>query len=324
MLGLRDWRARSRYRRGIRLFRRYHGRAASAPNGLIIGEDLAQGFQDPGPRPMQANLDEIIEAATFVEVRGVFSSDEAVYETQDQSDLASLRHALRIEGETGHCMCTGTLALVFRRDGENLGTVTLHHGESLRWDPFFYNAPLVESDPILDWLSARGMPGAREEYDDARRNDESSAASAERWRAAIPPVVESLWPSMSALSFEWPEVAEVMSREYPEPVERARVFMVWFGHGEGPWSGYPSYESVPEWCLLQMPLEVLVRAVEKEPRSAELREGAARLFAGWDFGNEYGNDLTKIPAGLKRELLDHALESPDKDKRARARRALSG
>jgi hypothetical protein len=168
------------------------------------------------------------------------------------------------------------------------------------------------------------MPEAREEYDDAGRSDESSGASAERWRAAMPAAVESLWPSMSELSFEWPEVATVMSREYPDPVERARVLMEWFGQGEGPWSGYPSYEAVPEWCLLQLPLTVLVQAVEQESRSAEMREGAARLFAGWSFGNERGNDLTKIPPELKRELLEHALKSSDEDKRGRARRALGG
>src|SRR5207302_9999960 len=147
------------------------------------------------------------EAATSVAVRGVFSSDEVLYETDDPSDLASLRHALQIEGEMGHCMCTGTLTFVFRRDAEDLGTVTLHHGQSLRWDPFFHNAPLIESARILDWLSARSMPGAREEYDDARRNEENSTAAAERWRAAMPAALESRWPAVTAPSLEWAEGA---------------------------------------------------------------------------------------------------------------------
>ncbi len=278
----------------------------------------------------------MVGAATSVAVRPVSSSDE-VYETDDPSDLASLREALRIEdAEMGHCMCLGTLAFVFRRDGDELGAVTLHHGESLRWDPFFDNAPLVESDPILDWLSARGMPGAREEYDDDRRREQEAAAAEERWRAAMPPNLlftgeESRWtvwkplesrsPSFSP-SDGWPEVAEVMSREYPDPVKRARVLMEWFGQGEGPWNGYPDYEDVPEWCLLQLPVEVLVEAAQAKPQSVELREGAARLFAGWSFASACGSDLAKIPVDLKRVLLAHALESADEDIRARARHAF--
>jgi hypothetical protein len=311
-----------RYRRGMRVFRRLDRRAAPPADGLIIGEDLAGSFHEPGRHPTQADLDRLVRAASSVVVRDVFSTGEALYETDDLSDLTSLRDALRSEGEMGHCTCTGTLAFVFRRDGEDLGTVTLHHGESLQWDPFFYNAPLVESDPILDWLTTRGMPSAREEYDDARRHTADAAHAVERWRAAMPRALDSLWLSMSELSLEWPEVADVMSRKYPDAVERARVFMEWFGQGEGPWSGYPSYEHVPEWCLLQMPFEALVRAAQAEPQSAELLEGAARLFAGWSFGNERGSDLAKIPSNLRRELLGHALRSADEDRRDRARRAF--
>ena len=289
---------------------------------LIIGEDLVRGFEDPGRAATQTDLDSVVGAATSVAIRGVLSSDEVLYETDDPSELVSLRHALRIEGPMGHCMCLGTLAFMFSRDGEDLGRVTLHHGESLRWDPFFYNAPLVEPDPILDWLSAHGMPSARREYDDNRRGAEAAAEAAERWHAAIPPALESLWPSMSAPSLEWPEAANVMGREYPNPVERARMLLEWFGQGEGPWSGYPSYESVPEWCLLQMPLNVLLEATRGEPQTDSLREGAARLFAGWHFSKHRSRDLRRIPRELKLVLLEHALKSTDEDKLARAQRAF--
>jgi hypothetical protein len=289
---------------------------------LIIGEDLVRGFEDPGPAPTQADLDSVVGAATSVAVKGVFSGDEVLFETDDPSELASLRDALRIEGAIGHCMCVGTLAFMFSREGEDLGTVTLHHGQSLRWDPFFYNAELVEHDPILDWLSAHGMPGARRDYDDDRRHGEAAAEVAERWHAAMPPALESLWPSMSSPLFDWPEVADVMSREYPDPVERARVLLEWFGQGKGPWSGYPSYESVPGWCLLQLPLSVLLEGAQGEPQTDGLREGAARLFAGWDFRHHRSRDLGRIPRDLKLLLLEHSLTSTDEDKLARAQRAF--
>ena len=313
-----------RYPRPIPPFRRRKLDASSPPNVLILGEDLVRGFEDPGRAPTQADLESVIGAATSVAVRAVWSSGEVLYETDDPSELASLRDALRIEGVMGHCMCPGTLAFRFRGEGEDFGTVTLHHGESLRWDPFFENAPLVDSDPILDWLSAHGMPDCRQEYDDSRRRREADDEAAARWHAAVPPALESLWPSMSAPSGEWPEVADVMSREYPDPVERARILFEWFGHGEGPWSGYPSYESVPEWCLLQMPLDVLLEAARGEPQTESLREGAARLFAGWHFRKQRARDLRRIPRDLKLHLLEHTLRSSDEGKLAWARRAFGG
>ena len=310
------------YPRPIPLFRSLKPHASSPPNVLVIGEDLVRGFENPGRAPTQADLDSVVGAATAVAVRGVLASDEVLYETDDPSELASLRNALRIEGAIGHCMCLGTVAFTFSHDGEDLARVTLHHGESLRWDPFFYNASLVEPDPILDWLSGHGMPDARQDYDDDRRGAEAAAERAERWRAAMPPALDWLWPSMSAPSREWPEAADVMSREYPDPVERARILLEWFGQGGGLWSGYPSYESVPEWCLLQMPLNVLLEATRGEPQSDYLREGAARLFAGWDFGKHRSRGLGRIPRDLKLLLLEQALRSTDEHKLAHAQRAF--
>jgi hypothetical protein len=303
--------------------------ATPAPNTLIIGDDLVRGFADPGPPPTQDDLDRVIGPATAVAVRDVFAEDDVLYETDDAADLASLRDALRIEGEMGHCMCSGTVALVFRRGGENLGTVTLHHGESLRWEPFFDNAPLVESDPILDWLSARGVTGPREEFDEAEREAQEYAEVKIRWQAAMPAALRPIWSSILesgsdwGLKLEWPEVAEVMAREYPDPVLRARALLEWYGQGAGPWSGCPAYEQAPEWCLLQLPLDVLVRAAETQPQTEALLEGAARFFAGWDFGQHRGEELAQLPPDLERRLLEHSLASPDDDKRSRARNAFA-
>jgi hypothetical protein len=79
---------------------------------------------------------------------------------------------------------------------------------------------------------------------------------------------------------------------------------------------------VPEWCLLQMPLDVLVEATRAEQQTTSLLEGAARLFAGWDFGQQRREDLRRIPPELKRVLLEHTLSSADEDKRKRAQYAF--
>ena len=286
--------------------------------------DLERQLADPGRPPTQADLNAVVAPATSVVVREV-CSDDLLYETQDPAELASLKDALRVveEEEAFHCMCLGTIRFVFYRDGEQLGTLTLHHGESLRWDPFFLDATLAESDPILDWLSLRGLPSERETFDQARRDREASLGEMERWHALVPPALEPLWHEMSTEPGpEWPEAEALMDRAYPDPVRRARVLFEWFGQGKGSWSGQPAYELVPEWCLLQLPLDVLVEAAEAEPQTESLLEGAVRLFVGWDFREGRRRDLERLPADLKQTFLELALASPDEGRRRNAQRAF--
>jgi hypothetical protein len=295
---------------------------AQIPGGLVIGDPQDYGSEERPPT--QGDLDAVIAAATQVTIREPVESKTPAFETSEASELASLRHALRIrDGGIGHCMCFGDVALDFRRGAEAAGTVTVHHGESLRWPPFFDNAALAEPDELVDWLAARGMPRLREQVEQNRRERLERGWLLSRWREAMPAALEPLWPLMRDPSRSaWPEVLDALDAEYPDPVSRARVLMEWLGHGAGPWSGFPSYEQAPEWCLLQLLLEDLVEAAKREPRSEQLLEGAARLFAGWQFRCERELELARIPDDLKGVLLSHALESDDEDKRARAAAAF--
>jgi hypothetical protein len=286
---------------------------------LILDANLERGLRDPGRAPTQADLDAVIGEASSVVVRRV-GDDDVVCATEDAADLASLRESLRIEedSEMGHCMCLGTVSFDFGRDEAEDGRITLHHGESLRWGRFFLNAPLVRPDSILDWLSEHGVPEVRAEYEADRRRAAEFAAEKERWHAVMPPALEPLWPAIVDIDFDGHEAAALMARAQPDAVERARVLLEWFGRGEGPWSGFASYESVPEECLLEMPLDVLVEAVRSERQAESVREGAARFFAGWHFRRRRRRDLRRIPDDVKLTLLEHSLSSPDDDKRARA------
>ena len=291
-------------------------------NTIVIGDDLFEGLTTPQDPPTQAALDTILAPATRVEVREVHD-EKPLLAAEDPPDLEALRGALRIrDGGVGHCMCFGSLELGFSQGRTQLGTVTLHHGVSVRWQPFFENAELVDPEPLLDWLSAHGIESLREEYQESLDSEGAADAAKARWRAAMPPVLEPAWDSMREPLMEWPAIADLLAEKYPDPVERARVLLRWLGHGEGPWSGCPSYEYVPEWCLFRMPLDVLIEAAEAQSEDEAIREGAARLFAHWEFARDREPELARIPAELRRALLEHALRSDDEDKRARARAAF--
>ena len=104
--------------------------------------------------------------------------------------------------------------------------------------------------------------------------------------------------------------------------KRALALYAWFGSGEGPWSGFPSYEEVAEELLFDIPTAELVAAAQADDLTEVQLEGAARFFGGWSFSQRRLEDRRTLPPALKRKLLDHTLKSTDEDKLARARKAF--
>jgi hypothetical protein len=110
---------------------------------------------------------------------------------------------------------------------------------------------------------------------------------------------------------------------YPDSALRARALFAWFGTGEGSWSGFPAYETFAEEMLMEIPTSELLRVLDISELTATELEGAARLFAGWDFRKKREADLAALPEAAKTRLLNHSLQSADDDKRSRARRAFA-
>jgi hypothetical protein len=249
-----------------------------------------------------------------------------LYETTDPAEISSLAKALQTGAEgVGHCMCYGTLVYEIE-SAAGTRQLSLHHGVTLREEGAFDNVPLLSPDACMDWLSARGITFVREEYEQARQRDAESQAHAERWRAALPSSLARFFDEMGdGMGFAGkpqPEWTAALASEYPDLGQRAVMLLRLFGSGAGPWSGYPSYEGVPEALLLEMPLDVLLAAAE-EATDDRVTEGAARLFAGWYFGCQRPDDRAALPAELKRRLLEHAERSAHDDNRVRARAAFA-
>jgi hypothetical protein len=143
----------------------------------------------------------------------------------------------------------------------------------------------------------------------------------------MPSSLVPLWPSVSKeidmAEYETDPFDSALSKEFPDKDARILVLMAWFGNGMGPWSGFPAYENVPEQMLLKYSTLELVAAASSRTLNEDETEGAARLFAGWDFNQSRPQDNALLPAELKRHLLEHSLKSTDEDKRKRAEHRLS-
>jgi len=158
---------------------------------------------------------------------------------------------------------------------------------------------------------------------DVVRRDASRVAW-ERWSAATPPCLKGFETTKPApfSGDDLPPLLLALEAAYPDGNARIRALLAWFGSGEGPWSGFPSYESVPENLLMTFPMDDLLRALELPELTHAHLEGAARLFGGWQFGTKRGQDLARLPGPLRKRLLEHSMASTDSDKRSRAQAAF--
>src|SRR5262249_42311126 len=144
-----------------------------------------------------------------------------------------------------------------------LATLGYHHGFAIRWNAWKHDAMLKEPDRLLDWMTAHGVPGPRQEVEASWQRAEESALDAERWLAAMPECLRPFWEQMDHTHDPVLHrvLLDALRAAYFEPEHQALALLEWFGSGAGPWSGYPSYESMAEQLLLHYPTQMLVDAL---------------------------------------------------------------
>lgn len=186
---------------------------------------------------------------------------------------------------------------------------------------------VLGSPKILNGLlSAAGVRLSTTDSDEdkAARRQRAEASEA-RWLEAMPVSIRPLWaevPKDGSPSSLKPLRAAV-ARELPGNRQRILALFAWFGSGDGPWSGYPAYESIAEELLLDYPTSDLVAAAQTGGLTEPQLEGAARLFGGWDFSQRRPGDLKKLPSELSKKLLNHSVKTTNADKLSRAKHAFA-
>ena len=174
-------------------------------------------------------------------------------------------------------------------------------------------------------LAGEKQADPRREFEEPKAWERQWETAYARWREAMPPCLRLLWTPERYM--EIPDDAnteplrKALSEAIPDPHERALTLFAWHGSGMGPWSGYPAYENAAEYLLLDLPVPVLIAAAEDPALTEAQLEGAARLFAGWDFYRRHGRPA--LPGALGKKLLEHSLQRSDTDRIERAKRAFA-
>jgi hypothetical protein len=293
----------------------------------IMDRATADYLASRSPDPTQQSIDALLSRVTRVGV--VTTGRRVLLDTADPESLASFRGCFAIVEDPesfGHCMCYGDPHLELYAGDQRAATLGYHHGHSIRWNAWKHDARLAEPDRLLDWMSAHGVDEPRREVEEMRRRSEESRRDADRWLEAMPVCFRPFWDRMG--HDRDPELhrqlLDALRAAHPAPEGQALALFGWFGSGAGPWSGYPSYERVPEQLLLHYPTPVLVDVLTgSTPTDAEWR-GAARYFGGWNFRQAKKKDGNLLPPVLKQRLFAVARSRGVGDNIERAKKAFDG
>src|SRR5688500_16919274 len=107
-----------------------------------------------GALPTNGSLDALFAKARSGRVVTVHGG--AVLAEVAKAELGSIREMLRIVEGGGqfHCMCRGDLAIELEGRLLSAGSVSYHHGRSLRVESWCSDAMLADGPALLRWLAA--------------------------------------------------------------------------------------------------------------------------------------------------------------------------
>lgn len=261
-------------------------------------------------RPSNASIDELFERSRGARVRArdeghVDPARGPVIAELAAGELPRLREALAIRetDESFHCMCLGDLSVELRGSVFSVGTLSFHHGRSVRLERWSSDAWLADGPALLRLLSERGVAGPLADFEAAVAAEQEGARARERWLEAAPPALRGLLPGMEGGMFgppllpNDPKVVEAMQRVRAAgdgDALVARDLLRWLGTVRSPWSGHPAYEQVPLTLLAALPPDVVL-AVACESTDEPSLAAAARHYASHQMVSFRKSVLAAVP-----------------------------
>ncbi|HXU06592.1 MAG TPA: hypothetical protein VN903_36805 [Polyangia bacterium] len=301
----------------------------------MVIKNLNELFPPGLPDPAETDLDHLFDGASRFRLlaggvgKGEPRGSQVLVERESPRDLAELRTLLRFSRTGFHCMCFGDLALEIHGPEGRRAVLGLHHGVSYRWDGVWKtDAMLADTEALARFFADRGDTSMRDQHERARHERERGDKQFAAWWAAAPqgvPPFRELCDEFGVMSATArTAVPAAIQARYPSTDAAVRVLLHWHGSGAGPWSGYPSYEEVPETLLRDYPLETVIRVLETSPLSPTETEGGARLLAGWGFWKNRARERSRVGAELRERLRARVVAAGNEDNLSRFDRAWRG
>lgn len=206
------------------------------------------------------------------------------------------------EGDYGAQMTISTVNFKF----EYFWGITKHigllcGGDSLRISKWKGDAPLKNSNLLVEWLSKNNVQGPIELQELLIEQQKQDEIEYQEWLTITPKNIEKLGMSVSK---DWKKsFLSEMTKEFP--LQKDLILNLFYIYGKTLFyhdSGIPHYKLIPKEILLQYEIENLISAINPKHLSHFQKKGVVRLFTSYDFTNNRKEDLNKIHTTIKEEL----------------------
>jgi len=289
------------------------------------------------PLPTQKSLDEMLSSVNRIRVidagmsSGKAMKGKVILDTRKPEDISSFRNVFKIDeapSSFGYCMCLGEPTLEFYRGKRLIATVSIHHGRSIRWGKWKWDALLAGNEKLLDWLFNHNVKKPKEEYEENLRQAAESEKQYRKWESAIPECLRSRWAKIDWGSPLGPDEAtvselfQIAKNNYHAQDELILSLLGWYGSGVFFFKQKTAYEILPEKLLLRIETRDIIKVVTTRKLTSSQMEGASRYFVGWEFHKQKPKDEILISTELKQLILNHVKQQKDKDKIETVQEAL--
>ncbi len=273
---------------------------AGADHIIIKPARLSEFYEDPNPVLFEITQPDVIKQfATLIEI--------------DETQVGF------------HCMCTGTYDIELYANGQQQAIISYHHEVSIRYNGWSSDAGIANTQGLISFLAQLGFTKPQEDYLETQRRQEEYQQADSEWLAAAPKSFSTYWDEFR-MDGHYPQaLVEALDEDIPDKTAQIIALLQLFGQSKNPWSGYPSYEGIPQEILNNYHAKYILEVYAGSDKNDKLKSGLGRYICGYHFRKvrkkhlqyiteEVIDDLEKYYTALNDEKGMHEVNRLRKEK----------
>jgi len=285
----------------------------------VISPEVMNHFNSNLPNPDPADLKKLIDKTVKIIVLEriiEIGRDELQFllEINNKEKIKITGQNLEIESKPqGHLLDSGYFIFDFFMENDEKYRIEFLGAGLIRWKKKWKeDAKLKNPLVFLEWLSGLGIEKPLKKHNESIKKEKKRSKQFNQWKEKAPKsVIRSI---DSDYCYDYDKVQQELKKEISEERDLILKLFELFGSDFGNWSGFPSYEIIPEGVLLKIPIKSFNEIYKSSELTKEQMHGMARFFSGWDFNKNRKTEINKLSIDLKKLLLEHLMEFGDLEK----------
>jgi hypothetical protein len=182
-----------------------------------------------------------------------------------------------------HCMCLGTYDVELYSNKQLQAIINYHHEVSIRYNGWSSDAGIANTQGLITFLAQLGFTKPQEDYLETQRRQEEDQQADREWLAAAPKCFSTYWSEFDMFGRHPQALVDALDAEIPDKAMQILALLQLFGQSKNPWSGYPSYEGIPQEILNNYHAKYILEVYAGSDKNDKLKSGLGRYICSFEF-----------------------------------------